>query len=117
MSDGKYRANCELQCAIAHVTSFVHADMSEIIHKFLCRDPSKRLGSLVGGEDDIPKQAFLKNIDFDQLRQKKLVPPHVPAIKDSLDASNFDDWSSEKDKRNKRYPKLSKAEDEVFDDF
>lgn len=91
--------------------------MSDIITSLLCRDPSKRLGSLVGGEDDIPKQAFLKGIDFDALRQKKISPPMVPTVKDPLDSSNFDNWDSETDKRRNRYPGISAEEDKVFDDF
>lgn len=71
----------------------------------------------MGGEDDIPKQAFLASIDFDKLREKKITPPMVPRVKDQLDASNFDDWSAETDKRKKRFPALTPEEDKIFDDF
>lgn len=92
-------------------------DIVDIIGGFLTRVPSQRLGSLVGGEDDIPKQQFFTNLDFNELRQKKIAAPYIPKIKDPLDASNFDDWKSVEDKRHQQFPSITREQEVVFDDF
>lgn len=92
-------------------------DIVHIIEGFLTRDPAQRLGSLAGGEDDIPKHTFFDDLDFNELRQKKLSAPYIPSIKDPLDASNFDDWGSVVDKRKQQYPNITAEQQRVFDDF
>lgn len=89
----------------------------EIVQGLLTKDPTLRLGSLVGGESDIFGGAFLQSIDLKKLRKQSIKPPHVPSIKDPLDASNFDDWSHLDDKSSEKYPQLSAASETVFDRF
>jgi serine/threonine protein kinase len=90
---------------------------ANIIRGFLCRHPSRRLGSLAGGEDDIYRHPWFSKIDFQALRRKEIKPPQVPKIKDPLDASNFEDWSHLDDKMKTKYPKLTREQAMIFDDF
>ena len=95
----------------------VSKEASSIIEGFLTRDPSQRLGSLAGGEDDILAHPWLVTVDFEALRKQKFKAPLVPKIKNPFDSSNFDDWSHLKDKTKERYPKISPAEAKIFEEF
>ncbi|XP_045891961.1 serine/threonine-protein kinase N2-like [Micropterus dolomieu] len=61
-----------------------------IIQKLLKKNPLKRLG---GGERDaheVKGEKFFETIDWEALLAKKVKPPFLPAIKESMDVSNFD---------------------------
>lgn len=90
-------------------------DANNIVKSLLIRNPSHRLGSLAGGEDDIFNHLWLRSIDFDRLLLKELTPPKVPKVEDPLDASNFEDWSHLDDKRKMKFPKLTVTQKKVFE--
>ncbi|GAX28827.1 cGMP-dependent protein kinase 1 [Fistulifera solaris] len=90
---------------------------SDIIHCLLTRNPSQRLGSLAGAEDDILNHEWFGDIDFDMLRGYEIEPPYIPEITDPLDGSHFEDWSHLDDKTKKRFPKLKKEEADIFANF
>jgi len=93
----------------------ISEEAGSVIKGFLSRDPAQRLGSLAGGEDDIPEHPWFKAIDFQELQLKKITPPKVPKVKDPLDVSNFEDWSHLEDKSKMKFPKLSYAQKKVFE--
>ena len=51
----------------------------------------RRLGSTERDAEDVKKQAFFRNIDWDGLLKKRVKPPFVPSIKSPEDVSNFDE--------------------------
>lgn len=91
----------------------------QIIQDLIRRDPSKRLGKLSGGEDDILDHKFFSDhdIDFDSLRLKDCKPPTIPKIKNSRDSSNFEDWSYLEDKTDTKFPALDPKDQVIFKDF
>jgi serine/threonine protein kinase len=105
----------------------VSANVISIIKGFLTKDPAQRLGSLAGGEDDVLQHKWFSSpidiygnndvIDFNILREKKIVAPVVPKIRNPLDASNFEDWRHLDDKTKTRFPKLDSQQEKVFADF
>lgn len=95
----------------------ISEDAQDIISGLLQRHPSKRLGNLVGGLDDILQHSWLCLIDHDSLLLKEKEAPMVPKIKDPFDNSNFDDWSHLDDKIENRYPPLTKEDETLFDEF
>ena len=88
-----------------------------MLQGFLQRDPRKRLGSLAGGEDDIPAHPFFADMDFAKIRHKDYPAPMVPDIKDPLDSSKFENWDHLKDKLTTKYPKLEGKDAHIFDNF
>lgn len=73
-----------------HYPSCLTLDSVSIIQKLLKKNPLKRLG---GGEEDaneVKGEKFFKTIDWDALLAKKVKPPFLPSIKESMDVSNFD---------------------------
>jgi len=68
--------------------------LKSLIKHLLRRDLSKRYGNLKNGADDIKEHRFFEEINFDDLLNRKLQPPHVPdskAIK-----SHEVNWDKEK---------------------
>ena len=95
----------------------ISAAYQELLRGFICNEPSRRLGSLAGGEDDILGHPFFESIDFEELRLKTIRAPYVPNIKDPLDASNFEDWSHLDNKLQKAYPELTDDQNALFQKF
>lgn len=89
----------------------------DLIKKILILRPSKRLGCLSGGNDDVINHPwFKKSISFEKLRKKHIRAPWIPEINDPLDSSNFeiyqeDDYNYKKDKP------LSRGEQSMFAAF
>lgn len=48
-----------------------------LIKKLTKHDLSERYGNLVNGVQDIKKHRFFKNIDWDDLLNRKITPPHI----------------------------------------
>ena len=53
-------------------------DAKDLVNKFLRLDPEKRLGAGEDGINEIKKQPFFKDIDWDLVKKRKLTPPFVP---------------------------------------
>ncbi|XP_057201211.1 serine/threonine-protein kinase N1b isoform X1 [Triplophysa rosa] len=69
---------------------FLSTDAIGIMRRLLRRNPERRLGSSERDAEDIKKQPFFRNMDFEALLQGKVPPPFVPALTDKEDVSNFD---------------------------
>ena len=89
----------------------------DLIQRLLQRHQSKRLGNLKGGHVDVQQHPWFADIDIKKLLKRELKAPWKPQIKDALDASNFDDYSSMEKEDNSRKPKLSSKEQAVFKEF
>mmetsp|Transcript_15644 Transcript_15644/g.27281 ORF Transcript_15644/g.27281 Transcript_15644/m.27281 type:complete len:806 (-) Transcript_15644:1313-3730(-) len=64
----------------------------DLVCKLLTRDAHLRLGSQKNGTTDIKEHPWLKTIDYNELRRKRIKAPWIPPIKDSFDTSNFDEY-------------------------
>ena len=65
-------------------------DSVSILQKLLTREPELRLGSGPTDAQEIMSHAFFRNINWDDVRDKKVPPPFLPSIKSATDTSNFD---------------------------
>ncbi|XP_062621740.1 serine/threonine-protein kinase N2-like [Saccostrea cucullata] len=70
---------------------FLSTEAIAIMRRLLRRNPDRRLGSSERDADDVKKQAFFRNLAWDDLLMKKVKPPFVPTVKHSEDVSNFDE--------------------------
>mmetsp|Transcript_10375 Transcript_10375/g.21429 ORF Transcript_10375/g.21429 Transcript_10375/m.21429 type:complete len:837 (+) Transcript_10375:96-2606(+) len=96
----------------------MHALVKDLISRMLTVNPAERLGSFAGADKDIRRHPFFDDIDWKRLLRKELKVPFKPDVKNPLDGSNFDDYSKlEAKERNERYPKLTGAEQRLFDKF
>jgi len=66
-------------------------DAVSILQKLLTRDPTRRLGSGKADAEEIKKHPFFKDVNFDDVMNKRIPPPYFPTINGSADTSNFDE--------------------------
>merc|ERR1719445_2818030 len=76
----------------------VEAQAKDLISKLLQVDCTKRLGSRKCGAEDVKDHRWFKTIDWDDVVERKLVPPMNPSVACEGDTSNFQkypesDWS------------------------
>lgn len=92
-------------------------EVEDLLQRFFVVEPTRRLGSLARGINEIYAHLWFSQIDFAELRHKTIEAPWVPDIKDPLDKSNFENWDHLDDRTLKTYPGLLPFEDEVFRTF
>ena len=74
----------------------VDASFTALVQKMLTYNPSLRLGSTSGGLDDVKSMAFFgPDFAWDDVYSQKAVAPFCPAIKDRLDAQNFEAYAED----------------------
>ncbi|TFY57868.1 hypothetical protein EVG20_g8375 [Dentipellis fragilis] len=66
-------------------------DAVSILQKLLTRDPARRLGSGKGDAEEIKRHPFFKDVNWDDILNKRIPPPYFPTISGSADTSNFDE--------------------------
>ena len=69
------------------------ADMPEdalpVILGLLGKDPAERLGS-DGGFDEVKRQRFFSNVDWEAVYEKRITPCYIPQIQSTTDTCDFD---------------------------
>ena len=93
------------------------SDAKDLIAKILVLNPSKRLGSLAGGQNDIRDHPWLASITQEALLKKEIAAPWKPKIKSPTDTSNFDNWDHLQDKQTVKHAPLSKKEQDMFSEY
>uniref|UniRef100_A0A3P8TNH7 protein kinase C n=1 Tax=Amphiprion percula TaxID=161767 RepID=A0A3P8TNH7_AMPPE len=99
---------------------FLSTEAIGIMRRLLRRNPERRLGSGEKDAEDVKKQPFFRNTDWEALLQRKVPPPFVPTIGGKEDVSNFDaEFTTEAPTltppRERRT--LSRKEQDYFKDF
>ena len=65
-------------------------DSVSILQKLLTREPELRLGSGPTDAQEIMSHAFFRNINWEDVYQKRIPAPFQPQISNPTDTSNFD---------------------------
>ena len=85
----------------------------DLIRKLLVIDRTKRIGNLRNGSEDVKNHKWFKEVDWDDVFNRKLKPPFVPKVKSDGDTSNFEDYSDE----DLEIEPVTEREAKVFEDF
>uniref|UniRef100_A0A3P9PYK7 protein kinase C n=1 Tax=Poecilia reticulata TaxID=8081 RepID=A0A3P9PYK7_POERE len=70
---------------------FLSTEAIGIMRRLLRRNPERRLGSGEKDAEEVKKQPFFRNVDWEALLHRKVPPPFVPSIRSKEDVSNFDE--------------------------
>ena len=65
-------------------------DSVSILQKLLTREPDQRLGSGPTDAQEVMSQPFFRNVNWEDIYNKRVTPPFMPTIKNATDTSNFD---------------------------
>ncbi|KAI9300454.1 kinase-like domain-containing protein, partial [Cunninghamella echinulata] len=74
---------------------FFSNEAKDILSHLLTTNLSCRYGNLKRGYLDIADHVWFKDIDFQKLEQRQVIPPFVPTLKSDDDTSNFDSYPEE----------------------
>ncbi|XP_061459537.1 serine/threonine-protein kinase N3 isoform X2 [Rhineura floridana] len=74
----------------AHYPQFLASHAVSIMRQFFQKCPEHRLGGGEGDAEEIKRQPFFKEIDWDALFARTVKPPFVPTLRGATDVSNFD---------------------------
>jgi len=99
---------------------FLSLEAIAIMRRLLRKSPDRRLGATDRDAEDVKKQAFFRNVNWEDLLMRKVPPPFVPTIGGLEDVSNFDEeFTSEKPKLTppKEARDLTSDEQLLFQDF
>ena len=99
---------------------FLSNEAISIIKRLLRKIPEKRLGSSERDAEDIKKQPFFRNVQWNDLLMRKIKPPFVPTVRSPDDVSNFDEeFTSEKPVLSlpKDNPTILAQDNQIFADF
>ena len=75
---------------ITIITILIIQRARDVLSRMLVRDPSQRLGSGIGDAQELKEHPYFADVDWDGLYHGRVVSPWTPAVKDSLDTSQFD---------------------------
>jgi len=92
----------------------VESTAKDLINHLLVQDRTKRLGSMIGGAEDVKKHRWFKLIDWDEVFYKQMKPPIVPHMNFEGDTRNFTEYPEEEWKDAKPVTNRQLA---MFDDF
>ena len=70
--------------------SWMDETAKDLIIKLLNNDPYLRIGNGVNGCEDIKKHEFFKDINWNDVLNKKLKPPFIPKVEDETDIKYFE---------------------------
>jgi serine/threonine protein kinase len=70
------------------IPPFVGNDARDLILKLTEMDPNKRIGAK--NESEIKNHPFFNGINFDDVINKKIIPPFIPDVKNKTDLKYFD---------------------------
>jgi len=65
-------------------------DSVSILQQLLTRDPAERLGSGPTDAQEVMSHAFFRNVNWQDIADRKVAAPFLPQIKSPTDTSNFD---------------------------
>ncbi|KAH9888397.1 kinase-like protein [Cubamyces lactineus] len=67
-----------------------HPNATDLILKFMERDPSKRFGNLQHGAGDVFAHPWFREVDWKKLLNREITAPYLPRIAGDGDASAFE---------------------------
>ncbi|XP_048414922.2 serine/threonine-protein kinase N2-like [Stegostoma tigrinum] len=70
---------------------FLSTEAISMMRKLLRKNPECRLGAGDQDAEDVKKELFFKEMDWEALLARRAIPPFIPKIRSPFDVQNFDD--------------------------
>ncbi|GCC34540.1 hypothetical protein chiPu_0013015 [Chiloscyllium punctatum] len=70
---------------------FLSTEAISAIKKLLRKDPEHRLGAGDQDAEEVKKEMFFKEMDWEALLARRVTPPFLPKVRSPFDVQNFDD--------------------------
>ncbi|KAI9204588.1 kinase-like domain-containing protein [Polychytrium aggregatum] len=83
-----------LACKLRFPPNF-DPNAKDLIKRLLQPDLTKRLGNLRGGSQDVKDHKWFSNIDWNMLKQRRVMAPFIPILRHEADTSNFDEYAED----------------------
>jgi len=80
-----------IQAKLSFPRSFTNAALEDFIRGLLTVDPTRRLGMLAQGWEDVKRHPWFDGFDWAEMEAKTMAAPWVPQLEGDLDASCFDE--------------------------
>ena len=80
-------------------------------------NPSERLGNLAGGSQEVKSHLWFKDVDWDALYHRRFKGPIIPFLRGAADASNFDEYDDEPDRKSFYTKQMEDTYEDVFRNF
>jgi len=93
------------------------SESKDLITQLLVVNPHDRIGCSAGGHEDIRLHPWFSSIPWDTLEAQTAQVPWTPAVKNPLDAGNFNKWEHLENADEEAEKPLSSKEQSLFDDF
>jgi len=88
-----YRAKTRMDLSVyqkpVEMHSYFSDNVIDLLENLLLLNPDERLGKGVKGSEDIKNHIFFKDINWDDVKARKLKAPIIPKLSDDVDSSNF----------------------------
>eukprot|EP00397_Hematodinium_sp_SG-2012_P004679 GEMP01004691.1.p1 GENE.GEMP01004691.1~~GEMP01004691.1.p1 ORF type:complete len:488 (+),score=53.58 GEMP01004691.1:219-1682(+) len=97
-----------MRCEITYPRRFNQAQRT-LIGALLNPDPTKRLGCLENGAQEIKNMKFFRDVDWLVAPHKGLTPPRIPKLKGPCDTSQFDYYPDSEEGATKPIPTESQG--------
>ena len=96
-------------------------DAKDLIGALCTVDPSARLGNItqdgVSGTALVKKHPFFKEINWDDLYNRKAKGPIIPTVRYAADCSNFDDYGAPSESNAPYTKEMQHKYESEFKDF
>ncbi|CAM1502248.1 Fc.00g042320.m01.CDS01 [Cosmosporella sp. VM-42] len=92
-------------------------DAKDIIRSFCTVDRSRRLGNISGGAARVKAHPFFKDVNWDDIFNRRRKGPIIPPIRYPGDAQCFDIYPEDDGKRDQYSDEMAQKYDQYFKDF
>lgn len=92
-------------------------EAQDIIRSFCTIDRSRRLGNISGGAQRVKDHAFFKDVNWDDVYNRRRRGPIIPPVRYPGDAQCFDSYPEDDGKRTEYTGEMAQKYDDYFKDF
>src|SRR5688572_16541021 len=79
--------------------AYINPDAQDLLEPLTTPDPTKRLGNLYGGSQDVKGHSWFSGVTWDRLARKDIDAPYTPPVRGGMgDASLFDRYPEDPEK-------------------